>query len=85
MTRTWSCADGLRVGCCSQGDDRFIPALCQYALTRARGGGAVPGSDLEAKLGRFEGRWEELANAAGAESEEPWLRGAAGSGVEWAL
>ena len=45
----------------------------------------MPGSDLEAKLGRFEGRWAELANAAGAESEEPWLRGAAGSGVEWAL
>lgn len=70
------------------GDDRFIPALCQYALARAEAGGSVAGSDVAGKMAACSKRWALLADAAGAQSKEPWLQAlgdapGGGSGVAW--
>lgn len=68
------------------GDDRFIPALCQYAYARAKG--SVAASGLAKKMVSYNELWASLADAAGANSEEPWLKSlgdapGGGSGVAW--
>ncbi len=70
------------------GDDRFIPAMCQYALARAEAGGGVAGADVVGKMTMYSDQWASLADAAGAQSEEPWLQAlgespGGGSGVSW--
>ena len=70
------------------GDDRFIPALCQYAVARAEAGGSVAGARVVEKMLAFSDSWALLADAAGAQSAEPWLTHlgdapGGGSGVAW--
>ena len=67
-------------------DDRFIPALCQYAAARVRAGGSAPG--LEEKLDAHADQWQADADKSGAASLEPWLaqslgEAGSGSGVVW--
>ncbi len=70
------------------GDDRFIPALCQYALARAEAGVGVTRADVVDKMKAYSVQWASLADATGAESQEPWLQSlgespGGGSGVAW--
>ena len=74
--------------CAFHGDDRFVPALCQYALRRRRARAGVERGEqhsdgLLAVLEGAEEGWAELEEVAANGSREPWLVGGATAAVAW--